>query len=107
NRAHNSQEAIKSVEIAQDYGFENITIDLIYGGQTTSDKIWQKNLETALELNVPHISSYALTVEPKTVLAKQIETKKVKNIDEEKQERQFRILVETLTQNGFDHYEIS
>src|SRR5690606_8343205 len=107
NRAHNSEEAVNSIRTAQDSGFENITIDLIYGGQTTSDKIWQKNLETALELNVPHISSYALTVEPKTVLAKQIETKKVKNICEEKQEQQFRILVETLTQNGFEHYEIS
>ena len=107
NRVHSASEAEKSVKLAQDSGFENITIDLIYGGQTTTDEMWKENLSKALELNVPHISSYALTVEPKTVLAKQIETRKIKNIDEEKQERQFKILVETLTQKGFDHYEIS
>src|SRR5690606_13565571 len=72
NRAHNAQEAVNSIKFAQDAGFENITIDLIYGGQTTSDEIWERNLQTALELRVPHISSYALTVEPKTILEHQI-----------------------------------
>lgn len=107
NRAHNSQEAIKSVKIAQESGFENITIDLIYGGQTTSDDMWQKNLEMALDLNVPHISSYALTVEPKTVLDHQIEKGKIENVDETKQERHFKMLCETLSQNNFIQYEIS
>lgn len=107
NRAHNSQEAIKSVKIAQDSGFENITIDLIYGGQTTTDYMWQKNLETALELNVPHISSYALTVEPKTELDSKIQKGKLENVDEEKQERHFKILCETLAENEFIQYEIS
>lgn len=107
NRAHNSQEAIKSVKIAQESGFENITIDLIYGGQTTSDDMWQKNLEMALGLNVPHISSYALTVEPKTVLDHQIEKGKIENVDETKQERHFKMLCETLSQNNFIQYEIS
>lgn len=107
NRAHNAQEAVKSIKFAQDAGFENITIDLIYGGQTTSDEIWERNLQTALELRVPHISSYALTVEPKTILEHQIKTKKIPQVDEEKQERHFQKLVQTLTQNGFIHYEIS
>lgn len=107
NRAHNSQEAIKSVKIAQDSGFENITIDLIYGGQTTTDHMWQKNLETALELSVPHISSYALTVEPKTELDLKIQKGKIENVDEKKQERHFKILCETLAENEFIQYEIS
>ena len=107
NRAHNSSEAIESVKNAQNLGFENITIDLIYGGQTTSDAMWQKNLETALDLNVPHISSYALTVEPKTVLDFQIQNKKLNEIDEEKQERHFKMLCETLSASGFIQYEIS
>lgn len=107
NRAHNSSEAFDSIKRAQDFGFENITIDLIYGSPGTSDIMWKKNLETALELKVPHISSYALTMEPKTVLAHQIQTKKIPGIDEKKQARQFQILVDTLTANGFVHYEIS
>lgn len=107
NRAHNSKEAIQSVKVAQDSGFENITIDLIYGGQSTTDEMWEKNLKTALDLKIPHISSYALTVEPKTVLARQIEKKVWENVDDEKQERQFRMLCETLSGNKFIQYEIS
>ncbi|SMC60105.1 radical SAM family heme chaperone HemW [Moheibacter sediminis] len=107
NRAHNSNEAIKSVKIAQEHGFKNITIDLIYGGQTTSDDMWQKNLEIALSLNVPHISSYALTIEPKTVLDFEIEKGKIEDVDETKQERHFKMLCETLTENNFIQYEIS
>lgn len=107
NRAHNSSEAINSVKLVQDYGFENITIDLIYGGQTTSDEFWKKNLETALELNVPHISSYALTVEPKTALDFQIRNKQLAEIDETKQEHHFRMLCDILSANGFTQYEIS
>ena len=107
NRAHNANEAMNSIKTAQDAGFENITIDLIYGGQTTSDENWKKNLEIALESGVPHISSYALTVEPKTVLAHQIQTKKLEDLDEDQQERQFQMLVQTLTSHDFIHYEIS
>src|SRR5690606_13623231 len=107
NRAHNSKEAIKSVKVAQENGYENITIDLIYGGQDTSDAMWQQNLETALALNVPHISSYALTVEPKTILDFQIEKGKIPDVDETKQERHFKMLCETLSANDFIQYEIS
>jgi len=107
NRAHDSKQSVNSVKSAQDAGFENITIDLIYGSQTTTDEMWKKNLETALGLNVPHISSYALTIEPRTLLHHQIKTKKIPNTDETKQERQFMMLTDTLTENGFLHYEIS
>lgn len=107
NRAHNATEALHSIKSVQNAGFENISIDLIYGAQTTTDQMWQKNLQFALELEIPHISSYALTVEPKTLLAHEIKTKKIKDIDEEKQEKQYKILVETLTGSGFVHYEIS
>lgn len=107
NRAHDANEALNSIKMVQDAGFENITIDLIYGGQTTLDEIWKKNLEIALDLQVPHISSYALTVEPKTILAHQIDQYLLEDVDEAKQERQFQLLVETLKANDFIHYEIS
>lgn len=107
NRAHNSNEALNAIKLTQDAGFKNITIDLIYGSQTTSDEIWEKNLQTAINLKVPHISSYVLTIEPKTLLQHQIEVGKIKDIDEEKQARQFQMLIEALTSNDYEHYEIS
>lgn len=107
NRAHNAKEAINSVRWAKEQGFSNITIDLIYGGQTTTDAMWEKNLETALALDVPHISAYALTLEPKTILDFQVKHKLISKPDEDKQERQFRTLCQTLTTNGFIQYEIS
>jgi len=107
HRAHNEIEALRSIQTAQDAGFDNITIDLIYGSPTTTREMWQKNLEKALALRVPHISSYALTVEPKTALNHWIKNQKVDDIDEEKQEEQFQMLVKTLIENGFLHYEIS
>lgn len=107
NRAHNSNEALNAIKLTQDAGFKNITIDLIYGSQTTSDEIWEKNLQTAISLDIPHISSYVLTIEPKTLLQHQIEVGKIKDIDEEKQARQFQMLIEALTSNDYEHYEIS
>ena len=107
NRAHNAQEAEKSIKLTQDFGFENITIDLIYGSTTTTDEMWRKNLQKAIELNVPHISSYALTVEEKTVLDHQIKKGETKPIDDNRQNDQFQILIDTLTANNFIQYEIS
>lgn len=107
NRAHRAEEALNAVKMVQAAGFENITIDLIYGSQSTTDEMWRKNLQIALDLNVPHISSYVLTVEDKTLLQHQITTGKIANIDEVKQERHFYILVETLLNHGFEQYEIS
>ncbi|WP_313578455.1 radical SAM family heme chaperone HemW [Chishuiella sp.] len=107
NRAHNSVEAEKSIKLVQDYGFDNITIDLIYGSSTTTNNMWKKNLSKAIELNVPHISSYALTVEEKTVLDYQIKKGITKPTDDNQQNEQFQLLVETLSKNDFIQYEIS
>ena len=107
NRAHNTQEAETSIKLAQDFGFENITIDLIYGSTTTTNEMWKQNLQKAIELNVPHISSYALTVEEKTILDHQIKKGITKPVDEDHQNEQFQLLVDTLTSNDFIQYEIS
>jgi oxygen-independent coproporphyrinogen-3 oxidase len=82
NRAHNVEEAKKCLEIATQY-FDNITIDLIYGMPNMSNEKWLQNIETALSFNIPHISSYALTVEPKTALHKLIQLGKIQNTDDE------------------------
>ena len=78
NRAHTAEESLESIKRVQDAGWENISIDLIYGTPTLSDKDWQKNLQTAINLDVPHISAYALTVEKNTALHHFIE--KTKNV---------------------------
>jgi len=106
NRAHNSEEALKSIKLAKSY-FDNISIDLIYGIPGMSVEQWQRNIEISLELGVPHISSYALTVEPNTALQKFIERGKIKPVDDEAAKLHFEILVETLTKNSFEHYEFS
>lgn len=107
NRAHHKDEALDSIRRAQDIGIENISIDLIYGTPGLTNQEWIQNIHTALELNVPHISSYALTVESKTALGNWVEKGKVKPMDEEQAASQFEILMEELGANGFDHYEIS
>lgn len=107
NRAHTSKEALSVVQRAQDTGFEDITIDLIYGIPTLSDEKWKYNLQTAFDLQVKHISSYCLTVEAKTALANFIKTGKMKNVDEQQSIEQFEIMVEKMKQNDFIHYEIS
>ena len=106
NRAHNSDEAKKCLEIATQY-FDNISLDLIYGIPGMSNEKWKQNIETALSFGIPHISSYALMVEPKTALNKLIQTGKIDKPKDEVAEEHFQILVETLENNGFIHYELS
>lgn len=106
NRAHNSAEAQKCLELATQY-FDNISIDLIYGIPGMSNEQWQQNIETVLRFGVPHISSYALTVEPKTALNTLIQKGKIDAPKDEVAEAHFQILVETLEKNGFIHYELS
>ena len=106
NRAHNKQQALKSLGLAKKY-FNNITIDLIYGSPTLSDEHWKENVETALALNIPHLSCYALTVEPKTALAKMITQHKKEDTDTDKQARHFELLMQWLKEAGYEHYEIS
>ena len=106
NRAHNTNEASKCLEIATKY-FDNISLDLIYGIPGMSNEKWKQNIEKALSFNIPHISSYALTVEPKTALETFIEKGIIKEPNDEVAQEHFHILVETLQQKGFIHYELS
>lgn len=106
NRAHNSAEAKRCLEQATQY-FDNISLDLIYGVPGMSNEKWKQNIETALSFGIPHISSYALTVEPKTALKKLIQTGKVAEPNDEVAQEHFMILVETLEANEFIHYELS
>ncbi|MFK7946788.1 MAG: radical SAM family heme chaperone HemW [Saprospiraceae bacterium] len=107
NRVHNSNEAIDCIKNAQRVGFQNLTIDLIYGTPTMTNKEWRQNLQTIFDLNVPHISCYCLTVEPKTALEHFVKTGKSQPVDEQQAAEQFQILVEEMTKNGYIHYEIS
>ena len=106
NRAHNSEEAKKCLEIATKY-FDNISIDLIYGVPNMSNEKWLQNIETALSFNMPHISSYALTVEPKTALHSFIQKGIIPPPDDEVAQEHFHLLVDKLEENGFIHYELS
>ncbi|MEO7978593.1 radical SAM family heme chaperone HemW [Flavobacterium sp.] len=106
NRAHNSAEAKRCLEYATKY-FDNISLDLIYGIPGMSDEMWKQNIETALSFGIPHISSYALTVEPKTALKKLIDTGKIAAPQDEVASNHFMILVEMLQKNDFIHYELS
>ncbi|WP_273565566.1 radical SAM family heme chaperone HemW [Maribacter halichondriae] len=106
NRAHNASEAAACIREAIKC-FDNISIDLIYGIPGMSNERWQQNIDMTLSFNVPHISSYALTVEPKTALAHMIKKGQVDNVNDEVAEQHFQILVETLEKEGFVNYEIS
>ncbi|MDB4010890.1 radical SAM family heme chaperone HemW [Polaribacter sp.] len=106
NRAHSSSEAHTSLEIATRY-FENISIDLIYGIPGLTHEEWQQNIQTALGFNVSHISSYALTVEPKTALEKLIKKGKIEKVDDVLAQEQFFILRDLLEKANFVHYELS
>ncbi len=107
NRVHNSQEALSAVKASQDKGFENITIDLIYGIPTLTNEKWKHNLQTAFDLEVKHISSYCLTLEPKTALAHLVKAGKIKNLDEQQSAEQFEIMLDEMRKNNFIQYEIS
>jgi len=107
NRAHNAEQAERSIKLLQDKGFVNITIDLIYGTPLQTDKIWKSNLDKFLQLNLNHLSSYCLTVEPKTALHQQILKNKSLAPDEDKAATYFEMLMNFMENNGFIHYEIS
>ncbi|TVZ57946.1 oxygen-independent coproporphyrinogen-3 oxidase [Flavobacteriaceae bacterium MAR_2010_105] len=106
NRAHNAEEAKQCIEAAISH-FDNISVDLIYGIPGLTNENWLKNIETALSFNIPHISSYALTVEPKTALETFIKKGIVDDVDDEQAQTQFYLLVEQLEASGFVHYELS
>jgi oxygen-independent coproporphyrinogen-3 oxidase len=107
NRAHNATQAIRSIMSAKEQGIDNISIDLIYGTPDLSNEAWQENLSTALGLGIPHLSCYALTLEPNTALYHLIKQKKTPDLDSDKQANQFLLMSEILEKAGYEHYEIS
>ncbi|MHA4843799.1 radical SAM family heme chaperone HemW [Flavitalea antarctica] len=107
NRAHNASQALDSVKLVQDAGFTNLTIDLIYGSPGLSDEKWASNVREAIDLQIPHLSCYALTVEPETALDKMISKRKSEPVSSDDQARQFLLLMDWLDNAGYEHYEIS
>lgn len=107
NRAHNALEARASVELARNAGFDQLSIDLIYGVPGCTDADWRANVQQLIDWNIPHISAYSLTVEPRTALDSFIRKGKVPPVDDHQTAQQFEILVDLLTRAGYEHYEIS
>jgi oxygen-independent coproporphyrinogen-3 oxidase len=107
NRVHTAKDSLQCIDTIRDAGFTNFSVDLIYGSPLLSDDNWKRNLDIVIEKNIPHISCYALTVEPKTALDKMIALKKTAPVDAEKQARQFLLLMDCMENAGYEHYEIS
>ncbi len=107
DRIHSGKQAEQAIETVKKAGFENLTIDLIYGIPGLTPEKWNKNLDTFFGFDIPHLSSYSLTVEPKTALQHQISNKKRAEVDEELSIQHFEILQQCTNENGFIHYEIS
>ncbi|CAN5428663.1 radical SAM family heme chaperone HemW [soil metagenome] len=107
NRAHNAHEANHCVQLAQDKGFEAISIDLIYAMPTATDADWEHNLQTALQLRPQHLSAYCLTVETGTALNHMVKKGTAPAVDEEAASRQFMMLTEMTRAAGYEHYEVS
>jgi oxygen-independent coproporphyrinogen-3 oxidase len=107
NRAHTAKESLEAIDKINHAGFTNYSIDLIFGSPLLSNDDWRKNMAIAIDKNIPHISSYALTVEPKTALEKLIKKNKREPVDPEKQVEQFLLLMQTMERAGYEHYEIS
>jgi oxygen-independent coproporphyrinogen-3 oxidase len=106
NRAHNALEAKECLKMATQY-FDNISVDLIYGIPGLDDKRWEENLDTIVAFGIPHISCYALTVEPKTALKKLIENGKIPPVSERDSHRKYLILLDKMKKEGFVNYEFS
>jgi len=107
DRIHSGKEAYQAIETVKKAGFNNVTIDLIYGIPGLTPEKWNKNLDTFFQFNIPHLSSYSLTVEPKTALQYQINKQKRAKVDEELSIVHFEILQQRIKENSFIHYEIS
>ncbi len=107
NRAHSAAQSLQCIDMIREAGFNNFSTDLIYGSPLLNNEGWMKNIDIILNKNVPHISAYALTVEPKTALDKMIAAKRSPPVDPEKQARQFLLLMDKMEAAGYEHYEIS
>ncbi|MEI8005110.1 MAG: radical SAM family heme chaperone HemW [Bacteroidota bacterium] len=106
-RVHSGEQAERSVRLALEKGFQNMSVDFIYGMPTLTDKAFISNLEKAVSFGIPHISAYALTVEPKTAMEVMIRKNSIIGPDEEKTVSQFSLLMQYLGRVNYEHYEIS
>ena len=107
NRAHNAQQALNCIHLTREAGFNNFSIDLIFGTPNLSNHEWKENVQKAINMKVPHIACYALTVEPKTALQKMISLKKKEDVNADMQAGQYLILMKMMRSAGYEHYEIS
>jgi oxygen-independent coproporphyrinogen-3 oxidase len=107
NRVHSINESLSCVALAQEHGFENITVDLIYGLPDLSIDEWSSHLNRVMEMGVPHLSAYCLTIEDKTVLSNLVNKGKINRPNEDMQSDQFLKLLDIIEANGFEQYEIS
>ena len=107
NRAHQAQEATDSIKQAQDVGFSNISIDLIYGIPHPDHSVWERDLSKAIDLSIQHVSAYCLTIEPDTAFGNWLQKGKIRPVEEEFSIEQFSLLISTLATAGFEQYEIS
>ncbi len=106
NRSHSSNQAIDCIKSASKY-FDNISVDLIYGIPGLDNSRWKENIEILISNNIPHISAYALTVEPKTALKKYIDNGIIAPIDDSQSQEQFYILLDILENHNYENYELS
>ena len=106
-RRHDSRHALQVLDDLSSVGFDRITLDLIYGMPTLTEEKWNHNLDIFFSTGISHLSAYALTVEPKTILGQKIEKEELQEVSEEDAIRHYNILVERTKENGFEHYEIS
>ena len=107
HRAHDAKLGISSLRLIREAGFDNVTVDLIYGSPTTSDEMWEKNLDMVIDAGIPHVSAYCMTIEENTVFGRWHKHRKMEAIDEEKASRQFYHMLSVLQQAGYRQYEIS
>ncbi|MDD4968712.1 MAG: radical SAM family heme chaperone HemW [Paludibacter sp.] len=107
NRRHTSKQAIEAVKNAQQAGFSNISIDLIYGLPFQTPEAWEKQLDSALSLNIQHISAYGLTYEEGTALWKQRENGEIETVDDQNMNKMYLQLLDKVQEKGFEAYEIS
>ena len=107
DRKHDSRHALQIIDDLKCVGFEKLTLDLIYGIPTLTEEKWNKNLDIFFSTGISHLSAYALTVEPKTILGQRIEKGDLQDVNEEETVRHYEILVDRTKENGFEHYEIS
>jgi oxygen-independent coproporphyrinogen III oxidase len=107
NRSHSAEQSVKAMDDLADTGFTNYSVDLIYGSPLLTNEGFKKNVQIILDRNIPHVSCYALTVEPRTKLKKLIEVNKAPDINDEKQAQQFELLTAMMHSSGYEHYEIS